>query len=204
MAELGLNFETLAEDNVRTLKVPGPVFDKPLVVIMVGTPSSGKSTLTKKLAEKFPLTVFSEEYMTSFLSPRATFLKRNSAEVFQLAVKTIESLMRKGKASIYDANIKTRQQRDLIKVVVEENGGTYLLIYLNCPKEVCYQRLQKHNLEVNRGESKGFILDKDFFEYEVSSTKAPAPDEINVVYSCTGAESFYKISDLIGKALNQR
>ena len=204
MANSSLNFETLAEDNIRILKVPEPVFDKPLMVIMVGIPASGKSTLTKKLADKFPLTVFSEEYMTSFLSPRATFLKKNSAEVFQLAVKTIESLIRKGKASIYDANVKTRQQRNLIRTVVENGGGVYLLISLDCPKETCYQRLQKHNLEVNRGESKGFILDKDLFEYEVSSTRAPAPDEINVVYSCTKAESFYKIAALVGKVLNQK
>ena len=204
MAESNLDFETLAQDNVRILKVPEPVFNKPLSVIMVGIPASGKSTLAKKLAEEFPLTVLGEENMTSFLSPRATFLKRNSAEVFQLAVKTVEGLIKKGKASIYDANTKTRQQRDLIKAVVEESGGTYLLIYLDCPKEVCYQRLQKHNLEVTRGESKGFVLDRDLFEYEVSSTGTPAPDEINVVYSCTNAESFYKISSLVGEALSQK
>lgn len=204
MAQSNLDFETLAKDNVRTLNVPEPVFNKPLIVVMVGIPASGKSTLAKKLAEEFPLSVFSEEYMTSFLSPRATLLKRNSVEVFQLAVKTIEILIRKGKASIYDANTKTRQQRDLIKAVVEKIGGTYLLIYLDCPKEVCYQRLQKHNLEVTRGESKGFILDRDLFEYEVSRTRAPASDEINVVYSCTNAQSFYKISSLVREALDQK
>lgn len=204
MAEPSLNFETLAEDNIRTLKVPEPVFEKPVGVVMVGIPASGKTTLTKKLADKFPLTVVSEENMTSFLSPRATLLERNSVGVFQLATKTIEFLIRKGKASIYDANIKTREQRALLKKVIEEWGGTYLLVYLDCPKETCYQRLQKHNLEVTRGESKGFILDKDLFEYEVFSTRVPVSDEINVVYSCTREESFYKVSALVGKSLNQK
>ena len=79
-----------------------------------------------------------------------------------------------------------------------------MLIYLDCPKKVCYQRLQKHNLEVTRGESKGFILDRDLFEYEVSRTRAPASDEINVVYSCTNTQSFYKISSLVREALDQK
>ena len=178
-----LNFVILAEDNIRTLKVPSVSFKKPLCVILVGIPCSGKTYLTEKLAEKIPLSVLAEEDMMAFLAPRATIFRRGSLEIFQLASKTIEHLIKKGKACIYDANVKTREARQLLKTVAEGAGGSYLLIYLNCPKETCYERLRKHNLEVTRGETKGFILDKDFFEYEVASTRVPAADEHHLTYN---------------------
>ena len=198
-----LNFDTLADDNIRTLKVSAPSFRKPLIIIFVGIPASGKTTLTEKLAEKFPLTVLSEEKMTSFLSPRATIFKRNSEEVFKLAVKTIERLVKLGKACIYDANVKRKEQRGLIKQTVEASGGSYLLIYTNCPREGCYSRLQKQNLAVERGEEKGFILDKDYFEFEASSTKPPSLEELHLTYNCENPESSYQILPLIERRLSE-
>jgi predicted kinase len=198
-----LNFDTLAADNIRTLKVPNPSFKKPLVIVFVGIPASGKSTLTEKLTEKFPMTALSEENLTSFLSPRATIFKRNSEDVFKLAVKSIEHLVRSGKACIYDANIKTRELRAFVKQTVEASGGSYLLIHTDCPRETCYERLQKHNLAVGRGDVKGFILDKDFFEFEASSTKPPSPEEIHLTYNCVNPESFYQVLPLIEKKLNE-
>jgi predicted kinase len=173
------------------------------MIIFVGIPASGKTTLTGKLAEKFPLTVLSEENMTSFLSPRATIFKRNSEEVFKLAVKTIERLVKLGKACIYDANVKSREQRGLIKQTVEASGGSCLLIYTNCPRESCYSRLQKQNLAVERGEEKGFILDKDYFEFEASSTKPPSLEELHLTYNCENPESFYQILPLIERRLSE-
>ena len=201
MPENNLDYDVLAEDNIRTLHVPNVAFKKPICIILVGIPSSGKSFLTKRLAEKFPLTVFSEEDTTAFMSPRATIFKRNAVEVFQLAVKTIEHLIKKGRACIYDANIKTIEQRKLIKRIVEQLGGSYLIIFVDCPREVCYERLQKHNLGVNRGEEKGFILDKDFFEYEAASTHRPAVDEYHLTFDGQNPENAYEIESVVEKRL---
>jgi len=198
-----LDFEILAEDNIRTLKVPTVSFKKPLCIILVGIPCSGKTYLTEKLVEKIPLAVLAEEDMMAFLAPRATIFQRNSLEIFQLATKTIEHLIKKGKACIYDANVKTREQRQLLKAVVEEAAGSYLLIHLKCPKETCYERLQKHNLAVNRGETKGFILDKDFFEYEVASTRIPATDEYHLTFDPQNLEDTSSIFSTIESRLKE-
>jgi predicted kinase len=203
MSSSDLNFDVLAEDNIRILNAPAVLFKKPLCIILVGIPSSGKTWLTRKLRDKFPLTVLAEEDMMAFLAPRATIFKRGAIEVFQLACKTIEHLIKKGKACVYDANIKTREQRMLLKSIVEESGGSYLLIYMDCPKETCYSRLQKRNLEVMRGETKGFILDRDFFEYEVASTRVPAADEYHLTYSSQGLEETSPIFSAVGSRLKE-
>ena len=197
MGDALLNFDTLAKDNIRTLSLPQPTFKKPLCVILVGPPAAGKTSLTTRLADKFPLTVLKEEEITNFLAPRATIFRRDAAEVFNLAVKTIEHLVKMGKASVYDGNVKTREQRGLMQKTIEEAGGSYLLIYLDCPKEVCYERLQKHNLKVTRGETKGFILDKDYFEYEAVTTRRPPPEEHHVVYNCSNPDTIFQILSFV-------
>lgn len=203
MDTASLDFDVLAKDNIRTLRVPEASFKKPLCIILVGIPESGKTSISQKLSDKFPLTVLSEEAMMAFLSPRATIFNRNALEVFQLATKTIEYLIKMGKACIYDANIKTREQRGLIETIVNQVGGSYLLVYASCPKEVCYRRLQKHNLAVARGESRGFIMDKDYFEYEVASTRPPALGEHHLVYDCGNPEGIYLINATIDKRLKE-
>ena len=80
-------------------------------------------------------------------------------------------------------------------------GGSYLIIFVDCPREVCYERLQKHNLEVNRGEEKGFILDKDFFEYEVASTHRPAVDEYHLTFDGQNPENAYERESVVEKRL---
>ncbi len=202
MPENYLDFAILAKDNIRTLNVPAPSFRNPAVIILVGLPVSGKTTLTNKLADKFPLAILSEEDMTAFLSPRATIFQRNSPEIFQLALKTIEYLVKMGKACIYDGNVKTREQRKLIKKVVEDYGGSYTLVYLDCPRQICYKRLQKHNLAVEIGEEKGFILNKDLFEFEASSTDWPIGGEQHLVYNSNDRQAIYQLLPQIGEIIN--
>lgn len=202
MAGIPIDFEVLAEDNVRIIKVPEQTFRKPLCVVLVGYPGSGKSFLTRKIKNEVPLAAFSEIGITEFLAPRATLLKRDAVEVFQLAVKTIEHLLAKKKACFYDGNIKTKEQRQLIKKIVEDLGGQYLLIYVNTPKVVCYERVHKQNLAVARGEVKGFILDKDLFEYEVATTSTPPTDEIHYTFDGKSQDSLVNTIMHVNTLLN--
>lgn len=198
-----LNFDTLADDYIRTLNLPPASFAKPLCIILVGIPASGKTRLVNKLAEKFPLAILKEEDLIAYLAPRATVIQRNSPEVFKLAFKAIEHIAKAGKACIYDANVKTNEQRALIRNIIQEVGGRFLLIYLNCPRQICYERLEKHNLAVSRGEAKGFILNKDLFEYEVASTSLPSLDEQYVTYNCENPEGVFQILPLVENKLKE-
>jgi len=110
-----LNLETLSEDNIRTLKLSKERFKKPLVIILVGIPSSGKTTFSQTLSSSLPLVILSEEYMIRFLAPRATFFEKAQTETFQLAVKTMEKLVQSGVNCIYDSSIKKKSDRNLIK-----------------------------------------------------------------------------------------
>jgi len=196
-----LNFDVLADDNLRTLKLPDVSFKKPVCIFLVGYPGSGKTYLVKKITEQFPVTALIEKDMTNLLAPRATPIERGAVEVFQLAYKTIERLIVSGKACIYDGNVKTKEQRDLIRKAVEDAEGEPVLIYVKADKDLCYLRVKKQNLGVTRGEEKGYILDKDYFEYEIVTTRLPSQDETYIVHDSQNTESIYKVMTIIGKKL---
>lgn len=199
MANDSLNFDVLAEDNIRTLKIPESNYKKPPCVIFTGYPGSGKTFLAGRLQEQFPFTVLKEKDIMSFLAPRATVFERGAVEVFELAYRSIDKLTSLGKACVYDGNVKTKEQRQLIKKIVEQSGGSYLLIYIKASRELCYSRVQKQNLGVTRGDEKGFILDKDYFEYEIATTQLPPIEEPHVVHLSESPESVSQIMAIVGK-----
>lgn len=171
------NIEILVKDNIRILTLPAKKFRKPLAIILVGPPFSGKSALVERIVRRFPLAVLSEDRMREFLAPRATFFKRGAREIFLLASKTIEALIKDGISCIYDATIKKRADRELIRKLVTDAGGRILLINIDIPQGDTYNILAKVNAQIIQGDGKGFVMDKDLFRYELNSTEKPMLDE---------------------------
>jgi|SRR3989344_5089089 len=176
------NIETLVTDNIRTLKIPQIKSPHPLVIIMTGIPASGKTYLAQRLSEQLPFCILSEAAMRRFLARSASFFDRKTEKIHELAIPTIQRLLQMGVNTIYDSNIATKKLREIIKANVGGAGGIFLLIYLNCPKEFAYQKIKKHNVEIMRGDKEGFIMDIDYFNYEVAKTEAPGVSESPLIY----------------------
>ena len=193
------NLEILAEDNVRTLKIPNAKLTPPVAVILVGIPAAGKSYLVENLTRAFPLAVLSEEEMLKFLAPRISFFERAQEEIFALSLKTIEKLIQRGISCIFDYSVKKREDRALIKQRVEAYGGKFILIHLQVDKEEAYKKLSQLNNEVSRGERKGVIMNKDLFEYEVASTMLPSSAEPSLTFRSGDPESLRTVVDQISR-----
>lgn len=193
------NLDVLAEDNIRTLKLPDGRLNQPLGIILVGVPSSGKTFLVEKLAAALPLAIISEEQMLKFLAPRLTFLERAQEEILSLAVKTTEKLIQRGVSCIFDYSVKKREQRALLKQTIEAAAGKYVLIHIDLPKEEAYRQVSKSNYEITRGEKKGLIMDKDLFEYEVASTTPPTLEERALKYNPQNSDSLNTLVEQVSK-----
>lgn len=193
-----LNLDLLVADHIRTLSLPQRRFNHPVAVILVGGPFSGKTTLVNQLAEKFPLAVLLDVNIGAFLAPRTTFFKRGAEEIFLLASKTIEALIKQKVSVIYDASVKRHIDRDTLKKLVTDQGGELLLVHVIMPEKEAYARLKKLNSQIVQGNRKGFILNKDLFEYEMNSTDFPGLDEQPIEYHpLDGGTSGEKVEDNI-------
>ena len=192
------NIDTLVSDNIRILKIPEARLPHPVAIILIGFPGSGKTTLTNTIKENLPVALMSEEATSHFLLPfQATFLKHSQKEFLELAAATMEKLISMGISCIYDSNIKYQDDRRIIKDLVEQAGGRLITIYTKLSKEEALRRVEQDNVLVSRGEKKGFILNKDRFDYEVSTTELPSATEEHLVYDSTKPESFLTLKDQI-------
>lgn len=202
MAKLA-NLELLVADFIRITPLPAKKYSHPVVITFVGAPFSGKTMLTAHLAKKLPLAVVSEASIGSYLAPRATFFKRGAEEIFMLASKAIEELVKQKVSIIYDASIKKRADRAFLRDLVTKAGGKLVLIQLILQEGEAYERMQRVNTEVLRGEQRGFIMDKDFFRYELNTIENPTPDENPLICNAQVSMDREKIENHIQTLLAQ-
>ena len=193
------NIDILAEDNIRILELPKARLPIPLVILLVGLPSSGKSELVKELSQKFPLAILSEENMLKFLAPNISFFERSEEKILSLVTRTMEKLIVRRISSVFDHSIKKREYRDYIRRRIESLGGKSVLIHINIPKEDAYKQVSKSNFEVTRGDKKGVIINKDLFEYEVASTQIPFQGEHHLIHKPQNPDSVNVIVEQISK-----
>ena len=191
------NIDLLVADNIRILTLPSRRFERSLAIVLVGPPFAGKTKLVEYLVRQLPLVHLSEENMASFLAPRATFFKRGAEEIFLLASKTIEALIKQNVCTIYDASVKKRSDRALLRKLVEGAGGRLLVVHIIIPEEDMYETLEVANAQIVRGDRKGFIMDKDLMRYEINSIDVPGEGENPIVYKPKDFDAKQKIENKI-------
>ena len=115
--------ENFAKNIQLPFKMPEDIFpldnseiktnDKLSVIITVGFPASGKSTITKKLFPKFELISIDD------LGTRPK------------AIKATEKLLKEGKSVIFDATNPTRENRESIVSIAKKYSTTTYIMYMN-------------------------------------------------------------------------
>ena len=65
--------DLLVKDMVRTMKLPKVHSEKPVVVVFVGAPASGKTDFAQKIISSMPLAYFSNEQVEDYLTPHVNF-----------------------------------------------------------------------------------------------------------------------------------
>lgn len=171
------NIELIVKDYIRTLKLPKKKSKNPVLVLLIGIPASGKSYLVKNLVTTLPLVMLSENDIQSFLVPKISFLERGQDLLTQFVKELIKNLVKAGFSCILDANLRSAKVRQEFEEMTAKLKGDTVVIYLNCPKRAAYNRIRKRNLEIVRGETEGFILDWDYFQYEINTTQPPRKAE---------------------------
>lgn len=110
------------------------------LIVMVGVPASGKSTLAKKIADEFGFVVVSTDAIRAELLGNAENQSRG-AEVFDMAYGRVISAMNADDSNgvIFDATSLRAQNRRQLKELVPD-GVTRICVVCDTPLDVCLER----------------------------------------------------------------
>ena len=143
------------------------------LILMCGYPYSGKTVLAKEIAHHFGYEridideVLSGHGYTSFDDPRIK--SEELSQFFEECYDKIRTFLKDGKSVIFDTSNPSLALRQNLANMASECGAASMVIYLDLPKELIYERWRDNNETQKRMQITERTLEEAFSEMEKPS-----------------------------------
>ena len=144
---------------------------KPPFVVVSGLPGTGKSFFCRKLAKKLPFLILGSDVLRKSLFPSPSHSTPENARLFAACHVLIEGLLDRGIPLIFDATNLSERYRERLYRSSDKAGARLVLVRVEAPPEVVYQRLQERS-------DKPDPEDKSDATWEVYRRMKPSMDKI--------------------------
>lgn len=134
--KLAANLGTLPEPQVQ------PVF-----IMVSGLPGTGKSHFCHQLAGRLPLVILNSDALRKTLFPSPSYHAEESGQLFQAIYRLIEDLLKKGIPLVLDATNLSERYREHLYRIADRQKARLILVRVEAPAEVVYERLQARSGE---------------------------------------------------------
>ena len=165
----------------------------PAFVVVSGLPGTGKSFFCCKLAEKAPFCILESDTMRKTLFPSPDYSTEESARLFAACHSLIEELLGEGVPVIFDATNLSERHRERLYRIGDRAGAKLVLVRVEAPSDVVYQRLQARSDE---GGNSGNKSDADWGVYSRMKPRVSRIARNHVV-----VDTSRDIAPVIGKIL---
>ncbi|HTH93262.1 MAG TPA: AAA family ATPase [Candidatus Paceibacterota bacterium] len=152
--------------------------------ILCGEAFAGKSTMSKKLAEKYNLKIVGRDAV--YFSLKETLALDETPEeddeelwshLWPVAVQGAKNQLFLGNSVVFDDNCLYKKQREELYVLAEKLNAKKILIYLDIPTETLRQRKEENKKNPTRHDVPSAWLDEDHEIFE-----RPTQDEQPLVF----------------------
>src|SRR4030042_5722213 len=129
-------------------ELPEPVVQPPFIIVS-GLPGTGKSYFCHRLAERVSLVILESDSLRKLLFPSPSYSTQESFRLFQACYHLIEDLLKRGIPLALDATNLEERHRERLYHIADQVGANLIIVRVDAPPEVVYQRLEKRARGIN-------------------------------------------------------
>lgn len=155
---------------------------KPLVLITIGIPGSGKSFFARQFSETFSAPVVSYDKLRHLLFANSAFNKQEQDLINTIADSEMEELLKTQKTFIIDGGGASKVQRMDLRKKAHAAGYDTLLIWVQTDKNTAKYRSMKRSSRRNDDKYNASLSSEQYDHLEKRFTQ-PQPTEAVVVIS---------------------
>ncbi|MBI2872333.1 MAG: ATP-binding protein [Chloroflexi bacterium] len=136
--------KTLESDLVtlrRSLAVLPSPGARPVFLVVSGLPGTGKSYVSRRLAEQLPLVVLETDSLRRALFHEPTHSATESARLFRATHALIEELLKEGYTVLLDATNLVESHRERLYHIAHRLNVKQVLVSVEAPPEMVKERL---------------------------------------------------------------
>ncbi len=146
-------------------RLPETPFAQPngSLLMMVGLPGTGKSSVVENLIKILPAVVVSTDKIRLLMRNQPTYTAAERMLVYEVCYSIIEARLKKGQRVIFDASNYLAARRDYLRVLAQKVGAPVAVTYVQAAQDTIRERLHRRNSGQRR---KGDLSDADWSVYK--------------------------------------
>lgn len=133
------------------------------LLMMVGLPGTGKSSVVEELLKKLPAIVVSTDSVRLLMRNQPTYTAAERMLVYEVCYAIIESRLKKGQRVIFDGSNYLAARRDFLRKLAQRVGAPVATCYVQAAQETIRERLHRRNSGQRR---EGDLSDADWSVYK--------------------------------------
>ena len=128
------------------------------LLLMVGLPASGKSSIVEQLQKSLPFVLISTDGIRAQISYQPTYTLSEMTNIYEVSYKLIEKRLRRGQRVVFDASNYLAARRDHVIGLAQGYGAPVAVCLVQASQEMVRQRLLQRVHDLN---AEGGLLARD-------------------------------------------
>lgn len=119
--------------------------DRPLIIVMLGVPGSGKSYFARQFSDMFSAPMVSFDRLRFELFAEPLFSKDEETIIERVAITQIEELVKTKKTFMIDGGMNVRTSRAEVEKIAKQAGYGTLVIWVQTDEQTAQARSMRRN-----------------------------------------------------------